>query len=270
MVVLSKKLGLIAGDGKLQVILARSAANSGFKIVAISLSPDNRALLSNHCEKVYSFGPGELQKIADTLHLEEITQLSFVGKVHKGLLFKNPRLDMRALKLLKQKKKLNDDAVMQAVIDELEKEQIIVLDQTIFLKELLAVKGVIGKFEPTKEQMLDIEYGFHIAKEIGKLDLGQTVVVKNKMILAVETIEGTDKAIERGCKLAKSGAVIVKVSKPKQDKRFDIPTVGLKTLKAMAKYKAKILAIESGETFIAQKDKMIEFANKNKMVIISV
>jgi len=267
---LSKKIGLIAGDGELPVKLARSARNDGFEVVAISLSSSNAKRLAGYCQKIYPFGPGEIQKIINTLHKEKISQLTFVGKVSKGILFRKPWLDKRALNLLKQVKRLNDDAVMITLIDELSKENISVFDQTIFLKELLAPKGVLGGYVPDDSQKADIEYGFEIAKEIGRIDIGQTVVVQNKMILAVEAIEGTDKAIERGCKLGDGKAVVIKVSKPNQDKRFDIPTVGLNTLKTMKKFGAKVLAVEAENTFIVEKDEMIDFADRYKMVFVAV
>jgi DUF1009 family protein len=267
---LSKTLGLIAGDGELPVRLAKSAKYMGFSTIAISLASSNRNQLSKYCEKVYSIGPGQIQKIADTLHKEKITQLSFIGKVHKGLLLRNPRLDSRALKLLKQKNRLNDDQIMLTVIKELEAENISVLDQTLFIKELLADKGVLGDISPTEEELVDINYGFQVAKQMGKIDIGQSVVVENKMILAVEAIEGTDRAIERGCRLSSGKAIVVKVSKPNQDNRFDIPTVGVNTLKTMKKFGGRVLAIEANETFMVEKEKMIKFANVNKMVIVSV
>ena len=267
---IKKKFGLIAGDGELPVKMSKSAKNKGFEVIAISLSPSNKRQLELYCSKVSPFGPGELQKILNTLHSEDITQVIFIGKVHKGLLFRNPRLDSRALELIKQAKKMNDDLIMLTLVNELAKEGIEVIDQTIFLEELLAQKGVLGKYAPDENQLIDIEYGFHIAKEIGKLDLGQSVVVQNKMILAVETIEGTDKTLERGCKMGNGGSVVVKVSKPNQDKRFDIPTVGLNTLKTMKKHGAKVLAVEAGETFIVEKEKVIEFVDKNKMVFVAV
>lgn len=267
---LSKRLGLIAGDGELPIKLAKSAENMGFSTIVISLAPSNRNQLSKHCEKVYAFGPGEIQKIVDTLHNENIKELSFIGKVHKGLLFRNPRLDSRAFKMLRQRKRLNDDQIMLTVIEELQSENINVLDQTLFIKDLLAERGVLGKYSPTEEESQDIEYGFQIAKQMGKIDIGQSVVVQNKMILAVEAIEGTDRAIERGCKLGNGKAVVVKVSKPNQDNRFDIPTVGLNTLKNMKKFGGKVLAIEANETFIVERTEMVEFADKNKMVVIAV
>lgn len=267
---LSKKFGIIAGDGELPVVVAKSAKIQGYTTVAISLSGSNKWQLSPHCEKIYSFGPGELQKILNTLKKENISELIFIGKVHKGLLFKNPRLDSRAINLMKQVNRMNDDKIMLTLIEELEKEGITVADQSIFLKELLEDQGVLGQHMPTEEQLNDIEYGFSLAKEMGRLDIGQSVVIQNKMVLAIEAIEGTDRAIERGCKLGNGSAVIVKVSKPKQDKRFDIPTVGLNTLKTMKKFGGKVLAVEANETFIVQKQQMIDFANKNKMVFIAV
>lgn len=265
-----KRIALIAGDYSLPVRLADEAKRKGHSVVAISLSSVNRNDLKSVCEKVYAAGPGELQKIVDILHYENLKQLVFIGKVHKGMLFKNPKLDKRAIATLKAAKKLNDDQIMYMAIEELQKEGIEVIDQSMFIQDLLPDKGVIGTIQPTKEQLADIEYGFHIAKEMGRLDIGQSVVVQNKMILAIEAIEGTDRAIERGAKLGNGHAVVVKVSKPNQDKRFDIPAVGINTLMTMKKYGAKVLAVEAGETFVVEKEQMIKFANKHKMVFLAV
>ncbi len=267
--ILSKKIGLIAGEGELPVSYAEVAAKQGFEIVAISVVPSNRRKLEMYCNKVYSKGPGQIQAMIDIMKNESVNQITFLGKVHKGLLFR-PILDARARRIIKEANRLNDDSLMLSIIKELEQEKISVLDQTIFLKEYFPSKGVLGDIHPDKDQIVDIEYGFQVAKEIGRLDLGQSVVVQDKMILAVETIEGTDKTIERGCRMGNGKATIVKVSKPGQDKRFDVPAVGLRTLKTMKKYGAKVLAIEAEETFTIELNKMIEFANKNKMVLIAV
>ena len=267
---LSKTIGLIAGDGELPVSLAKNASKNGHEIIAISLSPTNKKELEPHCKKVYSCCAGEVQKMVNIAHQEDITQITFVGKVSKTMLLRNLRLDSRAISLLKQTKRLNDDALMLKLIESLAEDNLEVIDQTLFLKEYFPQKGIIGKYSPDDLQQIDIEYGFQIAKGIGGLDLGQTVVVQNKMVLAVEAIEGTDRCIERGCKLGNKNATVVKVSKPEQDKRFDIPAVGLRTLKNMHKFGGKVLAIEAGETFAVEKDKMIEFADKNKMVFIAV
>ena len=168
---LENKQCLIAGDGNLPVEFAKNAKNSGFEVVAISLSSDNRHKLKNYCSKVYNFGPGEVRKIKQTLKDEGIKQLTFLGKVHKGLLLRRPKFDMEALELLKSAPKLNDDAVMLTIVNELEKIGTIVLDQTIFIKSLLIPNGILGKTQPTDEQIKDIEYGFKLAKEMGKLCL---------------------------------------------------------------------------------------------------
>lgn len=267
---LEQKQGLIAGDGLLPVKMAQYAKENGFDVVAISLSDDNCKQLKKYCSKVYSCCPGEVLKIKNVLETEEIKQLTFLGKVHKGLILKRPKFDSKALELIKNAKKLNDDEVMLGLISELEKLGVTVIDQTIFIKNLMIPAGILGKTNPTSNQMDDVNYGFTIAKEIGKLDIGQSVVIKDKMIMAVEAIEGTDKCIIRGAKFAKKGAAVIKVSKPSQDKRFDIPTVGLRTLQTMKKYKASLLCVEANETIIVDQEKVIKFADKNNMVIMAV
>lgn len=269
-IMLEQKQGLIAGDGLLPVKMAQYAKENGFDVVAISLSADNYSQLKKYCSKVYSYAPGEVLKIEKTLKEENIKQLTFLGKVHKGLLLKRPKFDSKALELVKNAKKLNDDEVMLALVGELEKIGVIALDQTIFIKNLMIPAGVLGKLKPTAEQMNDVNYGFALAKEMGKLDIGQSVVVKNKMVMAVEAIEGTDKCIIRGAKLARKNASVIKVAKPSQDKRFDIPTVGLRTLQTMKKYKANLLTVEANETIIVDQEKVIKFADKNNIVIMAV
>ena len=217
------------------------------------------------------FGDGEeLLKIKKVLETEGIKQLTFIGKVSKSLVVRRPKFDSLAIEFLKQATRLNDDAIMLFLVDELRKLGITVLDQTIFIKNLMVPRGVLGKIQPTEAQLSDVEYGYKIAKEMGELDIGQSVVIKDRMIMAIEAIEGTDKCIKRGCKLGKKDSVIVKVSKPKQDKRFDIPAFGLKTLKTMKRYKAKLIAVEANETILVDYEKTIEFADKNNIVVMAV
>jgi len=269
-IMLENKQGLVAGDGLLPVKMAQYAKENGFDVVAISLSADNYNQLKKYCSKVYSVAPGECLKVQKILETEELKQLTFLGKVHKGLLLKRPKFDAKALDMLKKAIKLNDDEVMLTLVNELAQIGVTVLDQTIFIKNLMIPAGVLGKLNPTAAQMEDVNYGFGLAKEMGKLDIGQSVVVKNKMIMAVEAIEGTDKCIIRGAKLAKKDASIIKVSKPSQDKRFDIPTVGLRTLQTMKKHKSNLLAVEANETIIVDQEKVIKFADKNNIVIMAI
>lgn len=267
---LEQKQALIAGDGLLPVKMAQAAKENGFEIIGISLSADNLKQLKKYCSKVYSVCPGEVLKTQKILEDEGIKQLTFLGKVHKGLILKRPKFDSKALEMVKNAIKLNDDEVMLVIVRELEAIGVTVLDQTIFIKNLMIPAGVLGKHNPTPSQLEDVNYGFALAKEMGKLDVGQSVVIKDKMIMAVEAIEGTDKCIIRGSKLAKKGASVIKVSKPTQDKRFDIPTVGLRTLQVMKKYHANLLTVEANETIIVDQEKVIKFADKNNIVIMAV
>lgn len=270
-ITLEHKQCLIAGDGFLPIQMAKSATQNGFEIICISLSSDNYHELKKHCSKVVSFGPGQVNSITKFLKEEGIKQLTFLGKVSKTMLVKRPKLEKRAIEMLKELRKLNDDAIMLKIIEEMESVGITILDQTIFIKNLMVQKGVLTKLAPTEAQNADIEYGFKIAKQMGGLDIGQSVVMKDRMIMAIEAIEGTDKCIKRGGKLAKrKNAVVVKVSKPAQDKRFDIPAVGLRTIKTMKRYGANVLALESGETIIVNAKEMIDFANKNNIVIVAL
>lgn len=269
-ITLDNKQGLIAGDGILPVRMAQYAKDNGIEVVCISLAKDNVKELKKYCSKVYSCHPGEVNKMEKILKDEEIKQLTFLGKVHKKVLLKLHKFDKKAIDLVKEAARLNDDKVMLIIVNELKKIGIEVLDQTIFIKNLMIPAGVLGKHKPTPEQMADVNYGFWLAKEMGKLDVGQSVVIKDKMIMAVEAIEGTDVCIKRGSKLAKNGAVVVKVSKPKQDKRFDIPAIGMKTLKTMHRNNASLIAVEANETIIVDQQKVIEYADENNIVIMAV
>lgn len=269
-ITLENKQGLIAGDGILPIRMAQHAKENGFEVVCISLAQDNYSELKKYCSRIYSCHPGEVDKIENILKDEGIKQLTFLGKVHKKVLLQLNKFDQRAIEFIKAAVRLNDDQVMLMIVEELQKIGVEVLDQTIFIKNLMIPAGVLGKVKPTKEQMDDVNYGFWLAKEMGRLDVGQSVVIKDKMIMAVEALEGTDACIKRGAKLAKSGAVVVKVSKPKQDKRFDIPAIGMRTLKGMHRKKASLIAVEANETIIVDQEKVIEYANKHNIVIMAV
>ena len=235
-IMLENKQGLIAGDGILPVEMARHAKENGFEVICVSLANDNLKELKKYCSKVYSCHPGEMTKIEKIFTEEEIKQVTFLGKVHKRVLLQLHKFDKRAIEILKSVKP----------------------------------SGVLGKLKPTEQQMEDVNYGFWLAKEMGKVDVGQSVVIKDKMIMAVEAIEGTDMCIKRGAKLAKRNAVIVKVSKPFQDKRFDIPAIGLRTLRTMHKYKADLIAVEANETIIVDQEKVVEYADRHGIVILAV
>ncbi len=267
---LEKVQGLIAGDGSLPVKMAQEAKENGFDVVCISLSGDNVRELRKYCSKVYSCCPGEVKKIEKIIHDEGVKQVTMIGKVHKGVLLRLLKFDSRAIELIRSIKRWNDDEVMLMIVREFERFGVTVLNQTIFIKSLMIPAGVLGKHKPCEKQIEDVNYGFWLAKEMGKVDVGQTVVVKDKMVMAVEAIEGTDKCILRGAKLAKRGACVVKVAKPCQDKRFDIPAIGLRTLKNMKACGATLIALEANETIIVDQEKTIKYADKHGIVVMAV
>jgi len=268
-----KNLGIIAGKGKLPNIIATEAKKKGYNVILILLTPV-ADIESNkyYINKVERINIGKLGKLIKTLKKENITEVVMAGKVPKTLMYKTTNIipDKRALKLLFRLSDRKDDTILNAIVEELETEGIKVLEITEFIARLAMPNGVITLKSPTKIQWKDIEFGFNIAKEIGRIDIGQTVVVKEKAIMAVEAIEGTDETIKRGGLLAGEGAVVVKVSKPQQDMRYDVPVVGIQTLKSMLQVKASVLALEAKHTILLQKEEMIKLANKENICIVGI
>ena len=264
------RIGLIAGTGELPRIVAQQAAEDNIKVFAIALSKESISSLRPVCNKVFHLGIGQTNKILKTLKNEKIKNVLMIGKVDKKVIFQTKIFDFRSLKILKNMKLKDDKSLMMVVIDELKLEGISCLDQSIFLKKLFPSKGVLTKRKSTKSEWEDIQYGFSIAKKMAQMEIGQTVVVKDKSIVAVEAMEGTDQTIMRGLKIAGKGAVVVKVSRPKQDFRYDIPVVGETTFSMMIKGKAAVLALEAERTLMVNKEKMVELANKYQISIVAV
>ena len=265
-----KRLGLIAGSGDLPALLASEANSKGLDVISVAFTEESAKSLKPFSTVVYQYGVGEAGKILKSLKNEGVKDVAMAGKVEKRLLFQNLRFDLKAIKILSKIRNRNDDTIMLAIIDELEKEGMRVLDQISFLKRLFPSKGHLTKYKPDKRESSDIEYGFKIAKEIAGLDIGQTVVIKDKAVLAVEAIEGTDEAIKRGCSLCKEGAVIVKVAKPKQDPRFDVPTIGIRTIETIIEGNASAIAIEADKTMVVNIDKVIKMAEENGVSITAI
>jgi DUF1009 family protein len=264
-----KKLGLIAGLGDLPMSIATDAKAQGYTVVAIALEPLADKSLQSSVDEIKWINVGKFGKILETLKKYGIKEAVMAGKVSKTLLYKSKITpDLKAVKLLFSLKDRKDDSILLAFTKELEKEGIKLLDITRFTFSMLTPEGILTKEKPTDEEWKDIKFGWKIAKEIGGLDIGQTVVVKNQAVMAVEAIEGTDEAIKRGGLLAGKGAVIIKVSKPNQDMRFDVPVVGLNTVKTMAEVSARVLCIESRKSIILNKEKIIKESNKAGIAIV--
>jgi UDP-2,3-diacylglucosamine hydrolase len=258
-----KKIGLIAGSGELPVVVASEAHLRGYTVFAVGLEPIADKSLSDHVDEIKWVNVGKLGAMIGALKKAGIKEAVMAGKVPKSLIFKSRITpDLRAMKLLFSLKDKSDDSIMLAIVNEMKKEGITLLNTTDFSTGLLTPGGVMTEKQPTKEEWKDIAFGWRIAKEIGRLDIGQTIVVKNQAVMAVEAIEGTDEAIKRGGTLAGGGAVIIKVSKPKQDLRFDVPVVGISTLTAMLEVKARVLAVETQKSILLNREELITKADK--------
>ncbi|MCX8084726.1 MAG: UDP-2,3-diacylglucosamine diphosphatase LpxI [Calditerrivibrio sp.] len=262
-------VGLIAGYGKLPLIAYEKLITLYKDVVVISLLEEVTVDFNKIHSSVYQFSAGQVGKIIKTLKKNNVDKILFAGKVNKTLLYKNLRLDLTAMRLLLELKDRNDDTIMLKIVDEFRKNGIEVLKQSDILRDLFVSKGVISKRKPTKKILEDVAFGYKAAKLLGSIDVGQTVVVKNKAVMALEAIEGTDAAIERGCGLAKRDAVVVKVAKPNQDERFDIPTVGIDTLKKILDNKGICLAIEADATIVVDYDEVRRFCDDNNLIMIS-
>ncbi|MBI4824108.1 MAG: UDP-2,3-diacylglucosamine diphosphatase LpxI [Nitrospirae bacterium] len=264
-----KVLGLISGMGELPKAIALDAKAKGYTVVAIALTPISNVPLAGYVDVLKEVNVGRLGEIIRTLKKHNVTQAVMAGKVPKSLLYLSRiRPDLRAAKLLFSLKDRKDDSILIAVARELEKDGIRLLSITDFCASLMTPEGILTKKHPTEKEWNDIRFGFDIAKEIGRLDIGQTVVVKDRAVMAVEAIEGTDEAIRRGGKLAGKGAVVVKVSKPYQDMRFDVPTVGINTLEVMIGVKASVLAVEAGKSILLEREDFLKSANKAGIAVV--
>lgn len=264
-----KKIGLIAGNGRFPIIFAQAAKREGYKVVAIAHKGETLKELENWVDGIQWIKIGKLGKLIDFFKKSGVKDVALVGGITKRKIFTEIMPDLRALSLALHLKAKKDDAILRAVAKELEKEGLIVQPSTLFVPSILAPKGCLTKHKPNKEQQYDIQFGWQMAKAIGALDIGQCVVVKQQTVLAVEAIDGTDETIKRAGTLVK-GAVVIKVSKPQQDLRFDVPAVGLNTIKNMIEASASVLAIEAGKTLMFDRENMIAEANKAGIGIVSL
>ncbi len=265
-----KKLGLIAGNGKFPLIFAEEAKRDGFNVVAVAHrgeTPDEIEKIVDHVTWIYV---GQLGKIIRTFRRAGVTDAVMAGGIRKAKLFGNFRPDVRGVRFLARVKSREDDALLRGVAQELEQEGIKVVESTLCLSHIVAAEGVLTQRSPTASQWDDIRLGFRLAKEIGRLGIGQTVIVKDQVIVAVEAVEGTDAAIERAGTLAKSGCVVVKTSKPQQDLRFDVPAVGVETIKKLHQMRGAVLALEAGKTILLEKEKLLRDADEFGIAVVAV
>lgn len=271
---LGGKVGIIAGSGQLPRLVAEEAIarhpEGVAGVFALCVTDDAAARLKGriHVERV---GLGQASKAVKALKKQDIRYVVFAGKVEKASVLAGLQIDARAIKILARARNFNDDVLMEALVRELEGEGFEVLPQTEILGKYLVERKVYSKRKPTRAESQDIAYGLEVARGAAALGIGQTVVVRNKAVFAVEALEGTDEAVRRGAKLAGGkGGVVVKAIKPGQDLRFDIPTVGLATLKVLLEGGLSVLALEAGSSFLIDRDDVIAAANGGKITVVGV
>ena len=263
------KIGLIAGSGKFPLLVAESARRKGLKVIAVAHKGETIPELASIVDEITWIRLGQFGHLISALKSRGVSHALMAGAITKTNMFTNVRPDLKGLAVMGKLLIFHDDDILRAVARELEKEGITVVNSTDYIPELLAPSGCLTKRKPSKEEIGDIEFGWMVAKELGRLDIGHCVVVRRKTVLAIEAVEGTDKAILRGGELGKESAVVVKVCKPNQDFRFDLPAVGLNTIKAMSTVSASVLAIEEGKTLIFDKEEMIRLADSKGISIVS-
>ena len=262
------KIGIIAGGGQFPLLFAKAAHSQGVKVYAAAHHGETDEALTDHVARLQWVKLGQLGKIIDFFKQEGIKKTVFIGSITKTNIFRDVRPDLKGLGLWNKINIKQDDAILRAVADHLEKDGIEVVSSTGYVPELLFPKGILTRKKPTKDQMRDIVFGWEIAHTLGNLDIGQCVVVRNQTVLAVEAIEGTDATILRGGTLGKEKAVVVKLRKPNQDLRFDLPAVGMKTIDSMKEVRAAVLAVEAKYALFFDRESVIQAADKAGIIII--
>jgi len=263
-------IGLIAGSGRFPVIFAENARRLGLAISAIAHIGETSQELEHAVDRIHWVKIGQFNKALRALKEDGVQQAVMLGGIKKTHVFTTIRPDLRALTLFSRLRNWKDDGILRAVADELEREGIRIRESTFGLQGILVEEGVLTKRQPTKKEWQDIHFGWEVAKEIGRVDIGQCVVVKDRVTLAVEAVEGTDETIRRGGNLGQAGSVIVKRCKPHQDRRFDLPAIGPRTLETMKAAHANVLAVEAGRTILLDRDIMLRLANEARLALVGI
>jgi len=266
---LPEKLGIIAGNGVYPRLLADRARRAGVeKVVVAAFSGETDATIEQHVELIEWMRVGQLGRLLKFFRSQGIRHAIMAGQIAPKNLF-DLRPDLKALMLLGKLKERNAESLFAAIADELAKIDIDLLPATTFLEDSLAQSGLIAGPKLSSREEHDVELGWNAAKEIARLDIGQTVMIKNGTIVAVEALEGTNDAIKRGATLAGKGVVMIKVSKPNQDMRFDVPVIGVETVRIAAESGVRVIALEAGKTLLLERDAVIALANGSNISVVA-
>jgi UDP-2,3-diacylglucosamine hydrolase len=265
---ISGNWGLIAGNGDFPFLVLQGARSRGIEMAVIAIREEASPALERETKRLHWISLGELSRGIDLLHREGVKHAVMAGQVKHNKIFSAIRPDWRLAKLLLSLPAKNTDSLIGAIARVLQDEGIELVDSTKFLGPLLPSAGVLTRREPDPSEATDIEYGRKIAHQIADLDLGQTVVVRDHACVAIEAMEGTDETIERAARIAAGQRlVIIKVSKPRQDMRFDVPVIGTKTIDVMRRANATALAIDAGRTLLFDRDALVRAADEAGIAI---
>lgn len=267
---LPKRIGIIAGSSSFPLLFAKAAASNGFSVVTAAHVGETESAIRGLVNRLKWIRVGELGAIIDFFKEHEVKEIVLAGGINRIRLFGGVKLDARGAKLIARLRSLKDDVIMRGIADELKTEGIDVVECTRFMESHLAPEGLISSRPPTPEEERDIQVGIDAIKAMSSQDIGQTVVVRDGIVVAVEAVEGTDRTIKRGGELGGKGIVVVKFSKTTQDLRFDVPTVGKRTLEMLSSAGATALAVEAGRTLVLDREEVIKLADCRNISFIGV
>jgi len=263
-------IGLIAGEGDFPILLAQGAQGAGVKLVVFGVHGLASERLRELAEHFYPLKLTDFAKLFELCRTHGVRHITMAGRVPHKVLLQQITLDPRIMRVLGNLRNKKADSLLRAATQEIEKEGIEVLDSTMFLKSCMPPPGVLTpQARPGDDVLKDMHFGYPIAKEIARLDVGQTIAVKNQIVVAVEGVEGTDELIRRAGDLAGPGIVICKVSKPRQDMRFDVPVIGIQTFRNLAKVKAAGLIVTAGQTIFLDREDAISLAQDHHISVLS-
>ncbi|PID75548.1 MAG: hypothetical protein CSB23_03130 [Deltaproteobacteria bacterium] len=266
----NSSIGIVAGGGQFPLLFAKAAQKAGRRVVVVAHKGETDEAVASVADSICWIKLGQFGKLISYFKSNGVRETVFLGSIEKPRMFRSVFPDLKALALWKKIDRKQDDAILRAVAAALEEEGIVVRESTLYLQDLLFPFGVLTKNKPSRTQHRDIVFGWKIAREIGALDIGQCVVVRDCTVLAVEAIEGTDAAILRGGQLAGEKCVVVKVKKPGQDFRFDLPAIGIDTIRNLARVNGAVLAAEAGQSLLFDREQVVAEAEKAGITIVGV
>ena len=263
-------LGILAGSGDLPFIVAETARKQSIPVVSVCFDKETHDKMKKVVDDTAIYKLGQAGKTIKFLKKSGVERVVMIGKIAKKVVFRDLMFDTTGLKIMARAIVKSDSAIMTSIMKELESAGLIVEKQTDWIGDVMPGKGVIGKVEPSKRGLEDMKFGMKLCSYLAGEDVGQTMIVKEGVIVAVEAVEGTDEAIERGCRLAGKGAVMVKMSRPNQDLRFDIPAIGVGTVEQLKNHKAEGIGFEAGGVVIVNMAETIATADAAGIALVAL